>query len=93
MAKKSPQEPLDVAVQNVPLEHLDEVVLVGPTENLEALQVADVRLLVLSERYGPLSENMPKLLHVSIVASRYKVKSFSCGCLGHSRDYGHPGES
>ena len=41
----------------VPFEHIDEIVLVGPAENLEALQVADVRLLVLSERYGPIKKS------------------------------------
>ena len=51
----SPRTPSSTTfTTTVPLEHLNKVVLVGPAENLEPLQVADVRLLVLSERYGPL---------------------------------------
>ena len=39
--------------QTSPFKHLYQVVLVGPAENFESLQVADVRLLVFAERYGP----------------------------------------
>ena len=47
-----------IDLSTIPFEHLDKVVLVRPAENLEALQVADVSLLVLAERYGTVEINI-----------------------------------